>query len=188
MNYEMMPGFGDSSQVERTADELMGKEIDPSKELSASQIRDLCFKIIDITGGEGNLVEYEKNGLYVEVRYYHELNDEDQPYGVVYSVLERRVDTVRSDGMFYNTKSYQIVFETGVDAAQTADVEAFYEMYDEGKQQIVRVEEDNPGTTPEDRLRRALEAHNDKASLGLSHPLNQGDYTNLMRLLALPQQ
>lgn len=188
MNYEMMPEPGDSSQVERTADELMGKEIDPSKELSADQISELCFKIIDVTGGEGNLVEYEKNGLYVEARYYHELDDEDQPYEVVYSVLERRVDSVRNDGKFYNTKSYQIVFETGVDVAQFADVETFYEMYDEGEQQIVRVEEDNPGTTPEDRLRRSIDAYGDKEKLGLSRPLNQGDYANLMRLLALAQQ
>jgi hypothetical protein len=189
MNHEMMPESGDSSQAERTANELLEAQVESTKELTSDQLNELCFKIIDVSGGEGNIAEYNKNGLYVEAAYYQALDDDQQPYETTYTVIERRPDHDRNDGAFYRTSAYQIVFGTNTDdGAEFAAKESYYEMYDEKQDAIVRVEEEVEADSLADRLSQVIRASQDRKALGLDRPLNQDDYANLMRLLALTQQ
>ncbi len=189
MNHEMMPGFGDSSDAQRNADNLDARELDPTAPLTAEQINELCFKVIDLAGAEKTPVTYDKNGLYVEAIYSREFNDQGQPYETVYSVIERRIDPTRTDGRYYNSSHYQIALGIGPEAEPTfAEKETYYEVYDERHDDIVRVELDIDATDPEERLKRAVQYNQDKIDLGVDRELTQEDYLRLKQLLALLQR
>lgn len=185
----MMPEFGDSGQPERLADDLLGgPEVDPTEELTAKQFDELCAKIMDVTGGEGDVVQYDKDGLSIEVAYLHSFDEDGRLYLREYHVEESRLDTTRDDGLFYTTKQYEIAFEGDELEPDDAMVKSFYESYDVLTKTRTVLELPIRTPDPEDSMKPSLQRLRDKDALGVVRPFNQEDYDNLMRLLALVQQ